>query len=74
MNKDDNDQGPEQELWDDKSKETPPMFHAGCKGKIPGPARVTWVTGEEFRCRKCGEAVTSDDMEIPGEPLLRLIQ
>jgi hypothetical protein len=48
----------ENELWDDDSLETGPIFHHGCGG------RVYWIHGEEFRCLKCCERVAVEKMEI----------
>lgn len=56
----------ENELWDDESKETKPIYHRQDGG------RVFWIQGEEFRCIKCGECVPTEDMDMEEE--LRVTQ
>jgi hypothetical protein len=48
----------ENELWDDDSKETKPIFHLKCNG------RVYWIKDMEHRCIKCGEMVPPEQMEL----------
>lgn len=51
----------EQELWDDAGKETPPIFHEGCGG------RVYWIWDQEFRCLKCCAQVEPHGMLMAAE-------
>jgi len=56
---------PEEELWDDKGKQTKPIKHAKCGG------RVYWIKGEEHRCIKCLKAVDADEMLFEEELRVR---
>jgi hypothetical protein len=49
----------ENELWDDESKETKPIYH-----DEPCGGRTYWIKGEEHRCIKCGKVVPPEEMVL----------